>query len=180
MRRLLHGSGLLLAAVLVVQLGLRGFDRNGEAAQPVVVPLSSERLRDANLIELGAGVEPPSSLRAVAGEGCTLLIFFASTCPYCEQIAPLWAEVDSVELGGAFAKVAWVGVTPADTGALDFVRTHRLAEPAYVAESRAESRRAGIGGWPYVLLVNSGVVRGVGLPWSPSRIRETEARCASL
>jgi hypothetical protein len=96
------------------------------------------------------------SLRQVFADGCGLFVFFVSTCPYCDEMAPKWADVSTITTASGDIRVAWVAVTIADSGAIDFVRRHNLTQPWYAIRTTDERRDLGITGWPTLYLVSAG------------------------
>jgi len=50
-------------------------------------------------------------------------VFFDSSCPYCENIAPHWSGIRKLELNGASVHVDWIGVLAEDPGAREYVNS---------------------------------------------------------
>ncbi len=115
--------------------------------------------RSARVTQQGASAKSVDMYRSL-GASCTLLVFFQSSCPACESVAPLWSDVQAVETAsGLLVPVVWVAVFRHDDGAGDFVRRHHLAPKWLSLESDKDRRQLGIQSWPQVWVVSNGVFR---------------------
>jgi thiol-disulfide isomerase/thioredoxin len=85
---------------------------------------------------------------------CMVLVFFESSCPYCDAMGPAWAESERVAVGDRDFPVLWIGINPEDTGAEAFIARFRLPRPFYLLADLKQHRAAGIVAWPLVYAVN--------------------------
>jgi len=58
-------------------------------------------------------------------QGCALLIFFRSTCPACERLAPEWGGQPVVQIADVVLPVFWIGAAD-DSGAQAWLERHSL------------------------------------------------------
>lgn len=122
------------------------------AARPILEGDFLENVRFAAFV--GPEQRQHASLRQIVAGGCGLLISFVSTCPFCEDMASEWAGVSSITTKRGNIRAAWIAVSITDSGALDFVRRHDLAQPWYALRTPNDRRVLGITGWPTLYLVS--------------------------
>ena len=144
----------LLVVALVSQVVLIAVVRPQSGPRPGLLP-GDTIPRDLPVLVLR---DPPTvqSLGHLLVRGeCRLLIFFESSCPACELIAPDWEEQELLHIGEAGrAQVTWITVSPEDTGARRFLDVHGLARPGLSLTSSSAWEALGITHWPMMYLVD--------------------------
>jgi hypothetical protein len=124
---------------------------------------------DVRLVKMGRS-EERVTLKQVAGSACHVLVFFQSTCPACEAIAPLWSDIVHVkESEGEAVPVTWIAIFRRDEEAAAFVRRHRLNSDWYSLAEDRDRRALGIQHWPQIWLISDGVLRAR-LPRTPEQV----------
>ncbi len=169
-----------LTVVLVAQLVLL-LPVDSTPSRPAVASTPEIARGDslASVDLIVSGGEVTSSTKSLFGHGCRVLVFFDSRCEYCKSIAPRWAGIDTIHLGGSAAPVSWVAVSADDSGAAQFVERHSLSRPWFRFVSREDRRSFGIRGWPKLIVVQDGVVTHGELPWTPARIDSAGTSCGA-
>lgn len=84
------------------------------------------------------------------------MVFFHSTCPFCEQLASKWSNASSVATNVGHLPVVWTTVSLADTGAAEFVQRHNLPQPWYAIRTVKDHRNLGTTGWPTLYVLSRG------------------------
>jgi hypothetical protein len=162
---------------LVVLLAVQAWFWQARRRRDVVVAdvLPGDRVADVRLRPLsGDGPTRTRGARGLFAGSCGVTVFFLSTCPACDVMAPAWSGVDSVTVGGRGVPVAWIGLS-ADTAAASFLGMYDLA-PGYVAKSLHDLARLGVSGTPTVYLLNRGALVAR-LPRVPSEIEQGGFSC---
>ncbi len=139
-----------LAVILMFQVSWILFDRRAIAA-----PTPGDQLIDARIISTGGDLTG-TTLRNITTASCQVVVFYHSTCPVCDRIAPFWQHTQRVTTKTEDIPVIWVSVSASDTGASAFLSRHDLASNgALGVASIRELKRLGITAWPRFLLVDS-------------------------
>lgn len=166
--RLFRGQGKRTAGVLGIASALGGLTLASYLATTRLLvsggtQAEARQLFEGELLEnvqlasfVGSEQRDNVSLRQMFADGCGLLVFFVSTCPFCEEMAPKWAGVSSISTGRGDIRPAWIAVSAADTGATGFVRRHNLTQPWYAVQTPDDRRDLGINGWPTLYVVSAG------------------------
>ncbi|MGH7926510.1 MAG: hypothetical protein ACREQV_01785, partial [Candidatus Binatia bacterium] len=85
---------ILIAGVSYLITRIVTADATDVGAQTIT---SGEVLEDIELISFANGERRGLvSLHEVFGSGCGIMVFFLSTCPFCEEMAPKWSNVGSI------------------------------------------------------------------------------------
>lgn len=148
------GASLVLLAAVQPSSRAGAFEAERSevvAGSTVDVTLARRRTSD---------VTPPRSdvvtMAEVAGGGCAVVLFFASTCSVTPKISPLWKGVEKIVRGDRSAAIAWISVNVADSGAEAFMRNEGLpGEPLFV-QSSEDLRYLGVTGYPVAYLIGPG------------------------
>lgn len=139
-----------LAVILLFQASWILFDRRAIAA-----PTPGDQLIDARIISTEGNLTG-TTLRNIATASCQVVVFYHSTCPVCDRIAPFWQRTQRVTTNTGNIPVIWVSVSASDTGARAFLSRHELSSnDALGVVSIRELKRLGITAWPRFLLVDS-------------------------
>lgn len=128
------------------------------------------------LVETPGSVKPTAlTLETISKQSCTVMIFFESSCPACEALAPHWSKVHTVRSGVQAFAVSWVSVRHQDPNARSFIERHALARPAYAVRSQSDLARIGIGYWPQVVVLGENGVFLGNVARTPDEIAVPEA-----
>lgn len=151
-------SALAMLALLVRNASTLISLRRERTLGNVESPTLGSRLPDISLVQVAADTAPighrGTPLSSITGAaGCSVLIFFESSCPACEALAPSWRGVHVLGLG--HVPVTWVTIHKADTGAKSFLERHGLPRPAYAISGRADRMMIGALFWPNIYVVDS-------------------------
>lgn len=109
--------------------------------------------------------------------GCAIVLFFESTCPACERIAPSWSNRRSIVIDGIALPVHWVTVHRTDAGALRFAQRHGLPQPVYAVRSAADLSALGVNSWPRAYAIAGRGVYAGSLRILPEEITALPPRC---
>jgi hypothetical protein len=171
--RLLRAASIVLGLTLVYQVltpeGLFPALRLSESrTTPDSLEWGARIPTDVRTVRLGSSQAERDPFQR---RGCSILVFFQSTCPSCEALAPLWSGLEEVTSArGAVIPVAWIALFPGDTGASAFVSRHRVNVQSYSLADDHSRRALGIRHWPQLWLVSDGVFRAR-LSRSPSSLK---------
>lgn len=163
-----------MVLLLVIQLSFRGSRADGGY---IVQELhAADWIGDVGVRPIGQSMlgDRTLPLADLFNRGCGLLVFFWSSCPACEQQAPLWSGKQFLVLPDGELPIAWIGVA-SDPGAEDFLQRNDLA-PGFVVDQLQTFGRLGVRGTPTVYLVQGGkYIRE--MPRLPVEIVRDTARC---
>ena len=156
-------AAAILVAGLAYQVAVRPSAAAPEPAPPatVVTPgdrLSVLRLERVSPVNRRRENRQTVVLDSIFTEACTVAVFFASTCPVCETIAPNWARLTRIEHSGRNFPVVWIAVDRHDRGASQFVRDNQLPTPWYAFLDRKDRNAWAVDRWPLIYFVAKGAV----------------------
>lgn len=137
-----------LGLVALAQLGLLWRRSSGSVSRvPVTVEIGDTLpLKFGELVEESA---EPDSRHATSR--CAILIFFRSTCPWCERYAGDWERTDVAVLGDLWLPVFWIG-SASDDSAQAWLDRHGFHNASIIPES--DWRDVGVTGVPEFYLVD--------------------------
>jgi hypothetical protein len=174
---------ILLTGTLIGQLGLLS---SKQVSSTLSTPASTVRPRSiapgdtlpgVPLIptrhsEFARASAVTTTLRAITGGRCSIVVFFSTTCPFSRAMAPAWAGIDTLRLSGAVLTVHWLSVA-SDTEASDFLRRHDLPAESFAVRNTADLAQLGVSGWPTLYLIDGTARFRARLPQTPDAIRLT-------
>ncbi len=118
-----------------------------------------------------------TNLKGLAGTGCAIVIFFESTCPACEQMAPRWVGLRQLQVGDRSARVVWVSVNREDRGGTQFLRGMHVTGSWYAVRSLEQVHALGVRAWPTIYIIDSyGRLAGLG-DTDPARVKTLPKAC---
>lgn len=97
----------------------------------------------------------PETRLNVAFPACGVVVFFNSTCPACERVAPGWNGADSITVSGTRLPVVWIG-TSSDKGASDWLGRHGFKN-SYLVKA-TDWRQLNVDFVPQVFIVANGML----------------------
>jgi hypothetical protein len=168
----------LLITIAWQLLGLRSVE-----SVPTAELAPGTELPNVALLRVAAsGQADPVELAEIFGDRCGLMVFFLSTCPFCERMGSAWSNVAEVHIGDAVVPIVWTDVSPVDTGAAAFVAQHDLANPYwYQLNSDQDRRSLGVAGWPRTYVISPGpVFEGRFMSRDPALPDSLPASCREL
>jgi hypothetical protein len=91
--------------------------------------------------------------------------------------ADQWRGLQAVAVSGQEAKVEWIGLNGPDSASENLVRSHDLPQPWFLLDDRADRKRLGVAGTPFLYVVGDrGVFLGHTGP-SPAHVQQVAGLC---
>lgn len=136
---------MIVLSVLVLAQILYGYFYTAPAIVPVTV---------GDSLVFARGSASGENMRAslTNARGCLGLIFFRSTCPACQRVAPTYSDVKEIAVESINMPIIWVGVAD-DDGRAIFAEDHRL--PTVLTVSTREFLNAGVDRIPLLYILSS-------------------------
>jgi hypothetical protein len=148
---------VILAAAVVIQLGLQIRDRVSRPTPPTVRPgaAAAREYRPSERGPVIAGLDYASADR-------TLLLFVRSTCRYCTASMPFYSKLETARRE-AGSSVRLVAISPEPVEVLSkYLRDHKVMVDSMLTLSTVEAAQVKVGGTPTLVLTDrGGVVRQV-------------------
>lgn len=179
LRRILVSS---LSAVAIGQLLLLAWIDRGDSTLEMADASPGSIVFDGRLharprpsrLAVAFGGERLSNL--IPERGCTVIMFFTSTCSALPSVGPLWRGVTTVETRRGRVPVHWVSLSPFDTLAATAAREHAgVSEVRWVSRS-SDLYAYGVDVVPRAWVISSDL-RLVGIGSTPSEVAEILSQC---